>query len=633
MLNQFRSIAHGFSTKVLLGLLVLSFAVWGVGDMVSSPGGNRVVATVGGDSIYIESYQAAVRREAESIRRSLGDKFTPEILKAFQPENRALKTLIQQSLLKQESKSEEVIPSDADIVKRIRANPNFQDGHGAFSKARLDSALKANHMSEKMYVERLRQDLASGLMVDTLSVSLPVPEIAVKTIYEAEEEQRGATIYVLNESLTGAPSSPPEGAVEDYYRRHPQAFTAPESRTVSYVVVKPEAAKNQAKISEDMLLAAYKERIDEFKRPEQRSVDQLLFSSEADAKKASDALTAGKKFDEVAKAAPILNQGNISLGKVTEDRMLEAAVEEVFGLPKDGVTKPIQSPFGWHIFHVRAIELPSTAPLSDVRAQLEKDMKQQLEDDSQNAYLNKLEDTLAGGATLQEAAKEFGLSVQTVGPIVRSGKSPSGGNVSLPELDKFLDTAFATQEKSESPLVHAKNGSFYILRVDSVSPDRVRSLNEVRAEVRSAWQKETQTKRLGEIADDVAKKMVDKNTRNEVIRKYGLSPAFTGSFKRSADKAGNLSLPPALVVDLFRRAPGESTNAYALFSGGFMIAIAGNRIAAPPMSEKAAEPIRKSLEEAVNKEVIEEYLRHLERKHPVDINESLLQTINQQAGE
>jgi peptidyl-prolyl cis-trans isomerase D len=632
MLNEFRSAASGFAAKILLALLVLSFGIWGVGDMVRHPGSTRTVATVGGTPIYVEYYQAALRREIETLQKSLGEQATPELIKEFHPEKRALQTLIHQTLLKQEAQSIGVIPSDADVVKRIRSTPNFQTG-GKFDKNLLETVLKNNHMSEKNYVERLRQDLATGLIINTMSVSLPVTDIAVKTWYEARDEQRGATLYILGEQLAGAAATPKTGELEDYFAKHAASFTAPEYRSVSYVTVKPEDARNKINVSEEALLAAYKDRIDEFKRPERRDVDQLLFASEADAKKASDDITGGKTFDEVAKTAPITNKGSVSLGKVEHDRILDSAADDVFALPQGGVTKPIQSAFGWHIFRVKSIEAPSTAPLSDVRAMLEKDVKAQMQEDAQNSYTNKLEDALAGGATLPEVAKEFNLTLQTVGPILRSGKSPSGAAVKLPELDKFLDTAFATQEKSESPLIGSKNGVYYILRVDSVTPERNRSLDEVRASVTEAWQRDMRSARLSDIATTIASKFADKKSRDAAIAQYHLSPAFTGALKRSSEKAGAIALPQPLVADIFKRAPGDSTDLQPLATGGYIIAIAGDHIAAPPMDKKTADDIRKSLEDTMNKEVIEAYLRYLEQKHPVVINEQLLEALNKQPGE
>jgi peptidyl-prolyl cis-trans isomerase D len=622
MLNQFRAIAGNFAAKLLLAFLVLTFAVWGIGDMVRHPAASRTVATIGRSPIYIETYQAAVRRETESLRQSLGDKYTPEIVKSLHPEIRALQTLIRQSLLKQEAESLGIIPSDADVVRRIRSNPSFQES-GKFNKERLEAALRNNRMSEKNYVDLLRQDMASGLIMDAFTVSLPVSDSAVKTWHDAEEESRNAALYVLDEAQAGALPSPKPGELEDYFAKHIGEFATPESRMVSYAVVKPEDARDKVTVSEEALLAAYKDRLDEFKRPERRDVDQLLFASEDDANKAAAALQSGKSFDSIANSTAIVNKGSVSLGKVEHDHMLDVAANDVFSLQKDGVTKPIQSAFGWHIFRVKSIEPPSTAPLSDVRALLEKDVKQQTQENAETTYLNKLEDTLAGGATLQEAAKEFSLKLQTVGPILRTG------GAKLPELDRFLDTAFAATEKTESPLTASKGGVYYVLRVDSVTPERNRSLEEVRSAVTAAWQKEARAKRLANMADDIGKSFGEKKSREATIAKYHLSPAFTGPLKRSSDKAGNIALPSGLAAELFKHAEGEGTSVYPLASGGYIVAVAGERIPAGPMDPGAAAGIRASLSRSMIEEASEDYLRYLERKFPIDVNEKLLQALSQ----
>jgi peptidyl-prolyl cis-trans isomerase D len=632
MLNEFRAGAGGFAAKFLLAILVLSFAVWGIGDMARRPTNTHVVATVGSTPITIEAYQSALRRETEALRHALGNQATPEIIKAFQPGQRALHTLIQQTLIKQESQALGIIPSDTDIGKRIRRNPSFQED-GKFNKARLEAALAKAHLSEKMYIEHLRQDLATSLIIGALSVSLPATETAIKTLYDAREERRGAAVYLLSEPLAGAPTTPKTGELEEYFTKHAGEFIAPESRTLSYVTVKPEEARDKVTVSEEALLSAYKDRIDEFKRPERRVVDQLLFANAEDAKKANDAILSGKSFDELVKTAPITNKGSISLGKIEQDRLPGAAADEVFALAAGGVSKPIPSAFGWHIFRVKNIEPPATAPLNDVRALLEKDVKQQLQEEAQTNYINKIEDALAGGATLSEVAKQFGLSLHSVGPVQKDGKSPNGATVKLPEFDKFLDTAFATSEKTESALIGGKGGVYYVVRVDSVTHERSRSLDEVRPAVTAAWQKEMRSLKLSEVAATIAQKFTEKNSRQAAIAQYHLSPFFTGALKRSSDKAGTTAIPPQLVSELFMLAPGDSTGLHPLPAGGYVLAVAGEPVATPPMDKASADEIRTSLEETMSKEIVEAYLNYLQKKYKVDINEKLLAAFNSQATE
>ena len=395
-------------------------------------------------------------------------------------------------------------------------------------------------------------------------------------------------------------------------------------------MLKPEAAKANTKIPEETLLAAYQERIDEFKRPERRNVDQLLFINQADADKAYANLQSGTSFDEVAKNSPIMNKGATSLGKIEREHIIEDAAAAVFTATKKSVTKPVKSPFGWHIFHVRDIDPPSAAPLSEVRATLEKEIKQQVLDDAFNKLLNQIEDALAGGTPLQEAAKEFGIAVSTIGPITREGKTPDGSMAKLPPLDRFLEVAFKTEDKMESPLINSNGGAYYIVRVDTLQPQRQRSLDEVRGLVTTAWQKEERAQRLQQMATEMAAKMADKAARADAINHYNLNTLYTGRLKRTQTQAGETPLPPAMVSDIFARPAGASTEAYPLSSGQYAIAVAGERIPAGPMKPEDAREIREELEANLKREIGGEYLAYLERKYPVTINDALIQSLRDQ---
>lgn len=626
MLDGFRTLSKSFVSKLLMALLVLSFAVWGIEDMLIRPDRNATVATVGDVAISMNSYQRALRREMENIRQALGERYSPELAKSLGIEQYVLRSLVNEALLKAESEALGLAPGDADVARRIRSNPAFQDSKGIFDKQAFGRTLAHMGMSEKAYVEKMRQDISSQLIMDTLAAHVPVPDIAVETLHAAREEPRQVTIYTLGAEPAGKIQEPAAGALESYYAEHAREFSAPEYRSVSYVVLKPEHARANIKISEETLLAAYKERIDEFRRPERRTVDQLLYADQAEAKKALALLQSGKPFDQVARSTPILNKNAVTLGKVGKDGILEAAAEAVFSLDAGKFTAPVQSPFGWHIFLVRAIEPPGVASINEVHDLLEKDLRRQAEEEAQVKLANRLEDTLAGGGTLEEAAREFGLAVQELGPFTLAGKAPDGSAVKLPDLEKFLDTAFRTEEKTESPLMHASGGRYYLVRVDKVTPERNRALDEVRALVLAAWQKQEAHRLLAGRAAEAAEAMKDQARRSEAVGRYRLKPAFAGALKRSSDKAGSLPLPAMLKNEIFSLAPGESSAAHPLPSGEYAVAVAGERMRTAAPDKTTLESTRRSLASDMQNELVSEYFAWLERKYPVNINEELLQS-------
>jgi peptidyl-prolyl cis-trans isomerase D len=320
---------------------------------------------------------------------------------------------------------------------------------------------------------------------------------------------------------------------------------------------------------------------------------------------------------------------------VEHDTILDAAADAVFALKTGEVTEPVKSAFGWHIFHVTAITPPSVTPFEEMRPALEKEVAQQVADEALTKYTNKLEDALAGGSSLQEVAKEFGLKLTTIGPVNRQGETSDGKAIKdMPELDKFLENSFKTDEKAESSVTPSKNGMFYVVRVESITPERTRPLDDVRNTVIASWQKMERNKHLLELARDIAQKLAAGSTREATINKYNPQGSSSGAIKRTSRTAGDLAPPAELVADIFDHNPGQSTGIYPLKNGNYIIAIVKN-IVPVVLSEGDAKmrlkltDVRNNLESTTQNELIQQYLHYLSKKYPITINQSVLQAVSE----
>ena len=631
MLDTFRASVDSVWTKILLGLLVMMFGVWGIGDVIRNPSSKLAVATVGDTTITIDDFSRALHRESENIAHAMGNNNSTGIIKDPAFVHYVLLQLVNKTLLKQESEALGIIPSDADVVRKIRTNPAYADKNGNFDKALFEATLRGS--SEVVYVDKLRQEMASALLVDTLVINVPVPDIAARTLLAAKEEQRGITLYELKPSLITALPVADDKQLKAYYDAHPLEFTVPEYRTVSYVTISNANVSKDVKASDEELRAAYKEHLDQFKKPEQRVVEQLLYASEDKATKAGFLLKGGKRFEQVAKETDVLNKDALSLGKVERSKIIEKAADKVFSLKQGQVTAPIQSPFGWHIFHVSAIEPARVLPFEEVRPVLEKELAQDVGEQALNKLANQFQDALAGGSTLAEASHEFGLKVESVGPVDRQGNPPENTKPSaLPQLDKFFDIAFKTDEKTDSSMATSKGGVYYIVHVDKVTPERVRTMEEVKGQLSAAWQKEERSKHLGELAKEIGAKFLQAAERGAIIEKYKLKPLKTATVKRDAHSAGDLPLPPALVADVFAHKPQEGSNAYMAANGDYMLAVVNSVIPAPtpesdPKMAAALKEVSRNLEANEQNEILQGYAQFLAKKYPVAINDQVLQAV------
>ena len=633
MLDTLRESVSSIWTKILLALLVLMFGVWGIGDVVRNPSAKVTIATVGDATITSDEFLRAMRRQAERIKSIMGDSYSADMLKDPALAHNVLLQLINNTLLRQESEALGLIPSDADVVRHIRANPAFADKKGNFDKALFEGALKNSSTSETTYVNKLRQDMAISLLVDTLTATAPLLDIAPRTVLEAREEERNIFLYTLKPALITNIPAPSDAELKAYYDGHKSEFTAPEYRIASYVTLSPTNLGSDIKVTEKELMAAYNERKEEFKKPEMREVEQLLYASEEKATKASELIKGGKDFEQVAKETDILNKNATALGKIERSKIIETAANTVFSLAKGGVTPPIKSPFGWHIFHVTNLYPPSVSPFEEVKPLLEKDLSQRDADQALNKLANQFQDELAGGSPLAEAAKAYNLKILSVGPIDRQGNTAEKTkSKDIPELDKFIDVLFKTDEKSDSPMATSKGGAYYIMHVDKIIPERLETMDESKISLLAAWKKEVQGKRLAELAKDIGTKFVQAADRNAVIAKYNLQPIKTAKIKRNAHTADDVPLPPALVADIFSRKIQEGSTAYPTGNGDYMLAVLDSIL---PMlhpkndlnSALELQNTTKDIESSVKNEILQQYVQVLSKKYAVSINESALQAV------
>lgn len=634
MIKKIRSIARGIGSKILMALLVLTFGVWGIGDVVNQSGGNTAVATVGDVKISANEYQRALYFETEKLRRLLGKQFSPEFIENSGVKLQVLQQIVDNRLLVLESKKMGLRVSDEDVANNIRKNPSFLDEKGKFSKKIFEAMIHTNGQTEKDYIQQIREDMAVKLLLTSLASITSIPENAASTLLATREEQRTVDVYTISSTLVGSVLAPSEKQLKEYYEAHISEFAAPEYRTLSYVAITADNAKKSAKSPDknhkanNDIETVYHERIEEFRKPQRREVEQLLFSDESSARKAYDELQSGKSFEQVAKSSNILNPKAISLGLVEKSNILEVASEKVFSMGIDTVSEPIKSSFGWHIFLVKEIIPATTLSLEEVRSRLEKDLEQQANENALNELSNKLEDAIAGGGTLVEAAKELDLKIITLPPIDKNGALVDGTlEKTLPKDIKFLEAAFKAEEKTETSLITAKNGSNYMVRVEGITQSRVRPLEEVKSKLASEWTEQEKKQKLSDLEKKIAANFATISTRANAIKTYALSPStLTISQKQEAAK----KLPEAMVKDIFSRPVGSSTVAFAQENDtGYAIAVIKEIIAAKhdeknPKYIANLANVSTEYKNSMQNEIIEQYLRFLATKYPITVNADAL---------
>ncbi|MDX2112159.1 MAG: SurA N-terminal domain-containing protein [Alphaproteobacteria bacterium] len=623
---NFQSGIGGWMVKILLVLLIISFAIWGIEDMLFGQARQVNVASIGSQQITSQMLGQEVSREEERLRTSFGRALTPEMIQSMNLEAQVLEQMIARNLLHMEATELGIIPSETDLLNTIRSNPSFQNAQGQFDKNQFLLALRRNGLTEKDYLAQLKQSLATEILLATIQRTRP-SKAELDFLYQAMKQSRSGTLYTLSQS--SIPLDPPtQEALETYHREHSAQFMTPELRSASYVVIHPKDLEKDITVSSADLEAIYKQRLDEFKRGERREVSQLLFDSKEKATAAYQLLREGKSFSEAARASGNKDSAPVVMGLVEKSKLPAEAAEEVFALVSDSYTAPIQSAFGWHIFKVTRIDPPRTLRLDEVKTQLEQEARQSKLEQTLSSITNHLEDTLASGSSLPEAAAAIGLSVRTLAPVDRQGRGKDGEPAKdVPDLERFLEVLFSTEEKTESSVRSSKGGDLYVLRVESVQPEALRPLAEIRKQVTDALLSRQRQEKLSALAADISAKFNNPAERAALVRQHQLKQSRFEAVRRNDDRPAP---PPSLLNELFDRRVNEATAMAENDTGDWVIAVL-DRIeehTSPPLEADYAS-LRRSAEESSSDEMIRQYLAYLRKKHNVTIDDQALASLRQ----
>lgn len=633
MLNRFRDYSTSIATKILLALLVGSFALWGVEDMVSRAIHNDDLATVGDENISVDTFRREYALQADQLRRSLGTSYSPELLDRLNVPQYVLQRLVQQSLLAQEAERIGFRADDATVALAIKNDPMFTGRSGGFDKSRFDSMMRAQGLSEKRYVEQLRRNISTDELLFSLSVPITLNDNVVDMLGKAQKQPRNIVLYQLN---AGAAVKLPitEAALVDFHQTQASQYTTPEYRSVSYIrFTAKDAEKTTPVISSEAIDTYYNEHKDEFAIPEKREIDQLLYSDEEQAKEAYTLAKSGTPFNDIAKKLTPMNAKAISLGVVEKNGILDAAADTVFALKTGDVSEPVESPFGYHIFRVVNIQKAGFKPQNEVKTTIESMLKQQLLDNALEDFTNSIEDALAGGASLQEVAKENGLSIKSAGTFNVMGQNKSGKDAELPELEKFVEVAFKTPEKSYSSVVHAGGGEYYVLAVDELIPETLQPLETIKERVTADYIAFETNAKLASEASKIEAMLEENKPIEKILENSALKKIASGSITRSSEKLEGQSLSLPLVNAAFSTKIGSITRPVRDRSGNYLLAqvtgvgkIANNT----SLTEDARDKLKQDTLGTIQEEMMLQYLRTLETRYPVSVNQDAIGQILEQ---
>jgi peptidyl-prolyl cis-trans isomerase D len=623
MLDVMRKGSQNIFVKGFLGLLALSFVIWGVGDVFRNNTNSHSIATIGNTRVSFDEYNNTLHRELARYQEILGAPVTEEQMAKFHIKDRVINQIIDGKIIKMRMDDLNFKVGNAAASDQIFANNMFFDESGKFSKETFDKIMEANGLNKNDYIQSVKSETAIKLFIDSLTAKPKSFAAIAKPLYGYRNEQRFADVmYIPADYIKDVPE-PSETDLVQYYQDNTQKFSVPEMRSLSYMVFNAKNIKTE-KISDETLKAEYDANVTSYQEPEKRDVEQYLFDNEKDAKVALGDLKNGK-------AAPYTPK-KTALGIVVRDDLPNEIRSPIFSLAKNSFSEPVNTQMGWHVFTVKNISAGHTKSFEEAKPLIEAQLNESKAAEQFSKYANQIEDDFASGMTIDDVAKKYNLAVNKIDGVDQNGNNAAGKAVDhLPEKEGFLKLAFATDSGAVSPLTLLPDNANYIaLRVDAVTPERVKALDEVKGLAIGMWKENAKIEHLKTAAEDIAKKLKDGEDFAKLAAKSNLKIDAAKKIDRPVESAldEESKIPAPLAKQLFSIKAGASTDAYKTADGSFVIAKLKS-ITNADVQEIKLRNLETDLKDDFVNDVLSQYNTFLRKKYPVSVNQSLLSANSQ----
>ncbi len=582
MLISLRSKGASWMIKILFGVLILSFAAWGVPDLYRAVQPVPIAASVGGADITADELRTAVDLELKRLQASLQGQLPPEFLRQFGVVERALDTLIERRILEAYATDLGLVVPDDVLDRALRSNAQLVNAQGNLDPNRLNALRRELGLSEAEFAAESRRNVLSGHLLRAVTVGVQAPREVAKTIYAYRAEQRVAqTLLIADSSIADIPV-PDDAAIAQFHEENADRYQAPEYREITVVRLSPEDHAAKIAIDDAAVKAEYEARRAEFDVPEKRQIVQAVLSDEAAAKELVNAVNRGTPFAEAAKAASggdPLDVGTFAqadLKRRLEDVFADAAVSQqvtdaLFAAAPGGASGVVKGPIGWHVLSVGKVEAPQLQRLDDVREKLRHELAVRQAVDDLIEVANQLDDELGAGTALNDAAEKLGLPALKVPAVDSTGKSADGKSVEGVD-DQVLKIAFETGAGDDSPLTETVDGGYVILRVEGIQPAATRPLEAVRSQIIADWQSAERKRAADARAQAVADRIKAGESIGVIAQEMGVAVQASQPFTRSSgDSAAAIGGP--LAEKLFAAKPGEVVSGRAANDNGAVVAV------------------------------------------------------------
>jgi peptidyl-prolyl cis-trans isomerase D len=604
---------------VFFGALIVSFAIWGIGDIFRTTPASAV-AEVGGTTITVEQVRNAYTNELQRLGRQFRTVISAEQARAFGLDQQVVSNLVTEAVMAEQAKQMGLSVSDTLVAASIMNNPTFKGADGQFNRALFDQALRNAGLSEAGFVQEQRSAMARLHLAEAVAGDITVPAAARDALHRFSSERRAASYLLLTPAMAGDIPAPTAEQLQTFYNERKSTFRAPEYRAVTVMALDAAALAKPDAVAEADARQAYEQQKAKYGTPERRTIQQITFPSQADAEAAAAKIKEGTAFEAVATERNVSPQ-DLELGTFTKTEMLDQAVADAaFALEQGAVSAPVAGRFGPVLVRVTQIQPEAVRPFEEVAAELRQEVARERAQGQIEKIHDEIEDLRAGAKPLADIAKEKGLTLIQVPAVEAGGLDKAGNPVNLPEKDAVVKAAFASDIGVDNEALRTATGYVWY-DVTGIEAPREKNLDEVRDQVATQWREDQVAQRLSEKANELFGRL-EKGEAIEVVAQDAGAPV-----ENAADLARNTAkddLATEAVNRIFAVPVGKAGHAANGTDARAVFKVTSATV--PPLitTTQAAQNAENQLRTGFGDDLISQYIAQVRQDLGVTINQQAL---------
>ena len=533
MANTIGGKIRGAFVAVLVGLLVLAFAVWGVND-IFVPGVRNAVVSVGDASIPTRDFNRDLQARLRDIAAQRGEGLTNE--EAYQQGvHLDLITQYQVRLaIEKDAQDLGVGVNRADAKAYIEAIPAFQsDITQEFDRSKLEQALaqSRNGYSIKKFEEDILRDLRRVQTVEAIVGGIQAPSGYAKRQFDFLSEQRKATVLTINKDAVPAPETPTDDVLQAYLDQYAARYTAPEYRQVTLIRLEPSGFLPDVagEITEKDIEDEFESRIARGTLGTKASRDVVVLTApdQATAQDAATRLAGGEAPALVASALGLVSPDRFD--GMQKNQLLDPVTDDTaFGLKEGEALAAENSLGGWEAVYVPSVTAATTPAFSSIEPDIRRTLGEEKAKDRIFDISDEIDKRLINGDTLENIATELDLPMESYDFINRVGQTRDGlamnGSLRIPGIaqdDELLRLIFTEDIGFDSTIHPTTQDGIVAFRNTDVIDSEVKPLSDVRDQVLSAWENEQIQEALLERGLALAQEIRDGRSLEEIAEELG----------------------------------------------------------------------------------------------------------------